>query len=110
MHEFVVSAQNQKQKGIRALDIAKKLLDYAFHPPTIYFPLIVPEALMIEPTESESKETPDQFAQALERIVEMADKNSQAILEAPITTPVTRLDEYSAARNPILRWLPTSGE
>jgi len=110
MHEFVVSAQNQKQKGIRALDIAKKLLDYGFHPPTIYFPLIVPEALMIEPTESESKETLDQFTQALERIVEMADKNPQAILDAPLTTPVTRLDEYSAARNPILRWLPTSGE
>lgn len=110
MHEFVVSAQNQKQKGIRALDIAKKLLDYGFHPPTIYFPLIVPEALMIEPTESESKETLDQFAQALERIVEMADKNPQAILDAPLTTPVTRLDEYSAARNPILRWLPTPGK
>jgi glycine dehydrogenase subunit 2 len=109
MHEFVVSAKNQKQKGIRALDIAKKLLDEGFHPPTVYFPLIVPEALMIEPTESESKETLDQFADALQRIVEMADSDLRAILEAPLTTPVSRLDEYAAARTPILRWMPSSG-
>lgn len=110
MHEFVVSVRNHKQKGIRAVDVAKKLLDFGFHPPTAYFPLIVPEALMIEPTESESKETLDHFAQALERIVEIAAENPQAILEAPVNMPVTRLDEYSAARNPTLRWLPSPGE
>jgi glycine dehydrogenase subunit 2 len=104
-HEFVVSAQELKRKtGVRALDIAKALLDRGFMAPTIYFPLIVPECLMIEPTETESKETLDAFATALREIVDTAHSNPQALFDAPVTTVVGRVDETRAARQPDLRW------
>jgi glycine dehydrogenase subunit 2 len=106
-HEFVASAQSLKREtGVRALDIAKALLDYGFHAPTIYFPLLVPECLMIEPTETETKETLDAFVAALREIVETAHTNPQAILDAPVNTPVGRIDETRAARQPDLRWVP----
>lgn len=98
MHEFVLSATRQMEKGIRALDIAKALIDYGFHPPTVYFPLIVKEALMIEPTETESKETLDAFVQAMREIAEKAQANPETIQAAPVTTPVSRPDEVKAAR------------
>ena len=105
MHEFVVSALPlKKETGIRALDIAKALLDRGFHAPTMYFPLIVEEALMIEPTETEPKSSLDAFAQALNEIVELAFKDRNRLLEAPTTTPARRADEAQASRNPVLKW------
>jgi glycine dehydrogenase subunit 2 len=105
MHEFVVSGENLKRKyGVRTLDVAKRLLDYGFHAPTIYFPLIVPEALMIEPTETESKETLDAFAETLRKIVKEAEQNPDLLKNAPYNTPVRRLDETLANRNPVPRW------
>ncbi|MGC9307551.1 MAG: aminomethyl-transferring glycine dehydrogenase subunit GcvPB [Thermoplasmatota archaeon] len=101
MHEFVVSAEPLKQKGIRALDIAKRLLDYGLHPPTMYFPLIVPEALMIEPTESESRASLAAYASALNDI---AREDPEVLQAAPQQTPVKRIDEAKAARTPILTW------
>ena len=98
MHECVLSASRQVKNGVHALDIAKGLIDRGFHPPTVYFPLIVKEALMIEPTETESKETLDAFCDAMVEIAELAESNPEALHRAPITTPVTRLDEYAAAR------------
>ncbi len=98
MHECVFSAAKQAQAGVRALDVAKALLDRGFHPPTVYFPLTVPEALMIEPTETESKDTLDTFVDALIEIAELADKEPEAITGAPRSTPVGRLDEVHAAR------------
>ncbi|MCM8901510.1 aminomethyl-transferring glycine dehydrogenase subunit GcvPB [Caldicoprobacter algeriensis] len=106
MHEFVISAQRQKEKGVSALDIAKRLMDFGFHPPTMYFPLIVKEALMIEPTETESKETLDAFADALIEIAREVEEQPEKVKGAPHTTPVRRLDEAKAARNPVLRWNP----
>jgi glycine dehydrogenase subunit 2 len=100
MHEFV--AQGDLAEGVHTLDVAKRLIDYGFHPPTIYFPLIVPEALMIEPTETEAKETLDEFAAVLLKIAEEAREEPSLLLSAPTTTPVGRLDEVSAARNPTL--------
>ena len=88
--------------GIRTLDIAKRLIDYGFHPPTIYFPLIVPEALMIEPTETESKRVLDDFVDAMLAIAEEAVSKPELLHNAPTTTPVGRLDEVAAARCPIL--------
>jgi len=99
MHEFVISAEKQKQKGAKALDIAKRLLDFGMHPPTIYFPLIVKEAMMIEPTETESKEMLDFFADALLTINKEIEQDAEALHRAPLTTPVKRLDEAGAARN-----------
>ncbi len=99
MHEFVLSAEKQKKRGARALDIAKRLLDFGIHPPTIYFPLIVKEALMIEPTESESKEMLDAFCEAMLRIDEEIGKDLEMLHSAPHSTPVGRLDEAAAARN-----------
>ncbi len=104
MHEFVLSARNLKDTGVRALDIAKRLLDYGYHPPTVYFPLIVEEALMIEPTETESKETLDRFAEAMQRIAREAVENPELVTGAPRCTPVQRLDEVTAARKPVLRY------
>jgi glycine dehydrogenase subunit 2 len=104
MHEFVLTARRQKAQGVRALDIAKKLLDYGFHSPTVYFPLIVEEAIMAEPTETESRETLDAFAEALLEIGRDAAQAPERVLGAPHTLPVTRLDEVGAARNPVLRW------
>ena len=100
MHEFV--AMGDIAPGIHTLDIAKRLIDYGFHPPTIYFPLIVPEAIMIEPTETEDKETLDAFAEVLAKIAEEAVTNPDLLHNAPTTTPVGRLDEVAAARSPVL--------
>lgn len=104
MHECIVTPKNQRQFGIKTLDIAKRLLDYGYHPPTIYFPLIVDEAIMIEPTETESKETLDGFIQAMRAIAEEARTDASLILNAPQTTVVGRMDETAAARKPIVRW------
>jgi len=105
-HEFVVSAAKQKEYGIRASDIAKKLLDYGIHAPTVYFPLIVQEALMIEPTETESKEGLDRLAEVLSTIANLAVENPESIREAPVSTPVSRLDEALAARRPDVCYKP----
>jgi glycine dehydrogenase subunit 2 len=108
-HEFVASAQELKREtGVRALDLAKALLDHGFHAPTMYFPLLVPECLMIEPTETESKETLDAFVAALRSIVAQAKTDPQAVLAAPVTTVVGRVDETRAAREPDLRWVPST--
>ena len=104
-HEFVLSSKNLGEKS--TMYIAKRILDYGFHPPTIYFPLIVPEALMIEPTETETKETLDEFASVLKKIALELKENPDLVKEAPHTTPIGRLDEVKAAREPNLRWLPT---
>lgn len=107
MHEFVLSGSRQRRDyGVRTLDIAKRLLDYGFHPPTVYFPLIVEEALMIEPTETESMETLDAFAAALNAIAEEAARDPDLVRGAPYGTPVRRVDEARAAREPDLRWKP----
>jgi len=104
-HEFVISAKWQKEKyGIRATDIAKRLIDYGYHPPTIYFPLIVEEALMIEPTETESKQTLDRFIEVMIAIAKECETNPELLKNAPISTPVGRLNETKAAREPNLRW------
>ena len=106
-HEFVVSAAGLKREtGVRALDIAKALLDRGFMAPTMYFPLIVPECLMIEPTETESKETLDAFVAALREIVALAKTDPEALFAAPRNTVVGRVDETRAARQPDLRWRP----
>jgi len=104
MHEFVLQATRQKEKGVRALDIAKRLIDFGIHPPTIYFPLIVPEAMMIEPTETESRQTLDHFIEVMKTIAEEAEKHPEHFHEAPLSAPVRRLDEVWAARNPVLKW------
>ncbi len=103
-HEFVLSAKSLKRHGVRTLDIAKRLLDFGYHPPTIYFPLNVEEAMMIEPTETESLETLDEFADALLAIAQEAKTTPEVVMGAPHTTVVNRLDEVSAARNPILTY------
>jgi glycine dehydrogenase subunit 2 len=108
-HEFVASAQElKKETGVKALDIAKALLDHGMMAPTMYFPLIVPECLMIEPTETESKETLDRFVEVLREIVETAKRDPEEIVAAPLTTVVGRVDETRAARQPDLRWQPRS--
>jgi glycine dehydrogenase subunit 2 len=105
MHEFVLSGERQrKANGVRTLDIAKRLLDHGFHPPTIYFPLIVHEALMIEPTETESLEDLDRFADAMIAIAQEAASDPDLLHGAPYTTPVRRLDEARAVKQPDLRW------
>ncbi len=104
MHEFVLSgAPAKKELGIQTLDIAKRLLDYGMHPPTVYFPLLVDEALMVEPTETETRETLDAFAEAIEAILEEAAEDPGIAKGAPYTTPVRRLDEAAAARRPVVR-------
>lgn len=105
MHEFVMTlSRMKKEHGVSAMDIAKALLDNGIHPPTMYFPLIVEEALMVEPTETESKETLDEAVAVLHKIYQEAVSNPEALHEAPLTTPVRRLDEVGAARNPRLRY------
>ncbi len=105
MHEFVITLERMKKEiGVSAMDIAKMLLDNGMHPPTMYFPLIVNEALMVEPTETESKETIDEAAAVFRNIYKQALENPQALHDAPVTTPVRRLDEVTAARNPKLRY------
>jgi len=104
LHEFVLSGSRQKAKGVRTLDIAKRLLDYGFHPPTVYFPLIVPEALMIEPTETEPKEALDGFIAAMKMIAQESEEDPDLVRSAPHTTPVSRLDERRAAKDLDVRW------
>lgn len=103
-HEFVLSGKRQKKLGVRTLDIAKRLLDFGYHPPTIYFPLNVEEAIMIEPTETESKETLDAFIDAMIQIAKEAEENPEIVQEAPHSTVIGRLDETTAARKPVLRF------
>ncbi|WP_368297186.1 aminomethyl-transferring glycine dehydrogenase subunit GcvPB [Cytobacillus firmus] len=103
-HEFVLSGKRQKRLGVRTLDIAKRLLDFGYHPPTIYFPLNVEECIMIEPTETESKETLDAFVDAMIQIAKEAEENPEIVQEAPHTTVIGRLDETMAARKPVLRY------
>lgn len=103
-HEFVLSGKRQKKLGVRTLDIAKRLLDFGYHPPTIYFPLNVEECIMIEPTETESKETLDRFIDAMIQIAKEAEENPEIVQEAPHTTVIGRLDETKAARKPVLRY------
>jgi glycine dehydrogenase subunit 2 len=105
MHEFVLSARTLKRDhGVSALDVAKRLMDFGFHPPTIYFPLVVPEALMVEPTETEAKETLDAFAEAMVQIAREARHDPEVVRDAPHGRPVGRLDEVRAARQPIVRY------
>ena len=103
-HEFVLSGSKQKEYGVRTLDMAKRLLDFGVHPPTIYFPLNVEEGMMIEPTETESKETLDYFIDAMLQIADEVESNPDNVLEAPHTTIIDRLDETTAARKPILKF------
>ena len=104
MHEFVLSGKPMKrQLGLATLDLAKRLLDFGFHPPTVYFPLLVEEALMIEPTETETKESLDGFAEAIEQILSEAEEDPEKAKQAPYTTPVRRLDEVKATRRPVVR-------
>jgi glycine dehydrogenase subunit 2 len=105
MHEVIVSDKKlQKDTGIKTLDVAKRLIDYGFHPPTVYFPLVVAGAMMIEPTETESKETLDHFVTAMQSIAREARETPDVIHAAPNTTRLGRLDEARAARKPTLRW------
>jgi glycine dehydrogenase subunit 2 len=104
MHEFVLSGRRQKALGVRTLDIAKRLIDRGFYPPTVYFPLIVEEAMMVEPTETETRETLDSFADALLEIAIEAEQSPEVVKAAPVTTVVGRLDEVAAARQPRLHW------
>ena len=108
LHEVVFSDRNQTRRDVHTLDIAKRLMDYGFHPPTIYFPLIVAGALMIEPTETEPKEELDAFCEAMLAIARECEERPELVRSAPHTTPVRRLDEARAARQPILRWKPQS--
>ena len=110
MHEVVFSDKVQAKKGVRTMDIAKRLIDYGFHPYTTAFPLIVPGAMMVEPTESESKEELDLFIEAMKSIAEEVDQDTEVVSTAPHSTRVARLDETAAARKPILRWKPESQE
>jgi glycine dehydrogenase subunit 2 len=104
LHEVVFTDKHQSEHGVKTLDIAKRLLDYGFHAPTIYFPLVVAGALMIEPTESESLETLDAFIKAMREISALAESDAAFLHDAPHTTPLARLDETRAARHPILTW------
>ncbi len=104
MHEFVSTARPLKAHGVRAMDVAKRMIDLGFHPSTVYFPLIVEEAMMVEPTETESKETLDAFAEALLRVAREAAQDPELLHDAPTTTPVRRLDEARAARDLRVRW------
>ena len=103
MHECVFSDHGFPGE-VTTMEIAKRLIDYGFHPPTIYFPLVVHEALMIEPTETETKETLDRFAETMIRIAEEARTEPEKLRKAPTTTPVRRLDEVKAAKEPVVRW------
>ena len=110
MHECIFTDRLQQKSGVSTLDIAKRLLDYGHHPPTIYFPLVVSGALMIEPTETETRETLDDFVDAMLAIAQEAKNDPELVKNAPYSTPVRRLDEARAARRPVLRWEPGSGE
>ena len=103
-HEFVASSKKQSGQGVTTLDIAKRLIDYGYHPPTIYFPLIVHEAIMIEPTETESKERLDSFVQTMQTIAQEAVENPDLVINAPHKAVIKRVDEVTAARKPVLKW------
>jgi glycine dehydrogenase subunit 2 len=109
LHEVVFTDKLQNRHGVKTLDMAKRLLDFGFHSPTIYFPLVVSGALMIEPTETENLETLDAFADAMLAIAREAEDNPESVRSAPTRTPVSRLDETRAARQPVLRWRPRKG-
>ncbi len=104
MHEVVFNDAFQTKHDVHTLDIAKRLIDYGFHPPTIYFPMVVSGALMIEPTESESKEELDAFIHAMKMIAKESEENPDLLHQAPVTAPLRRMDETTAARKPVLRW------
>jgi glycine cleavage system P protein (glycine dehydrogenase) subunit 2 len=104
MHEFVATAKRYRRGGVRAMDIAKRLIDLGYHPSTVYFPLIVEESMMVEPTETESKEALDGFAGAMLQAAREAETDPEILHEAPVTAPVRRLDEAKAARELKLRW------
>jgi glycine cleavage system P protein (glycine dehydrogenase) subunit 2 len=110
MHECIFTDRIQHKFGVSTLDIAKRLLDYGYHPPTIYFPLVVSGALMIEPTETETPETLDGFIEAMLAIAREAKDEPDLVKSAPHSTPVSRLDEARAARKPVLRWTPEPRE
>ena len=103
-HEFVFDGLKDKSTGVTTMDVAKRLLDYGYHAPTIYFPLLFHEAMMIEPTESESKETIDAFIEVLRLIADEAKNNPEEVKTAPHNTPVGRVDDVLAAKHPILTW------
>jgi glycine dehydrogenase subunit 2 len=108
MHEFVLSGRGARdQLGIKTLDIAKRMLDHEVHPPTVYFPLLVDEALMIEPTETEPKERLDHFTDVVRSILKEAEEDPEVARNAPYDTPVRRLDEAGAAKRPVVRWRPS---
>ena len=110
LHEVVFSGSKQRRESdVRTYDIAKRLIDHGFHPPTVYFPLIVEEALMIEPTETESREAVERFAEAMIAVADEASRDPERLREAPLTAPIGRLDEATAARRPVLRWTPPAG-
>jgi len=104
MHEVVLSGSRQRALGVKTLDIAKRLLDYGYHAPTIYFPLIVPEAIMIEPTETESQETLDAFIEAMKKIAQEIETDPEIVKSAPHNTPIGRLDDVKAVKEPRLRY------
>jgi glycine dehydrogenase subunit 2 len=106
MHEVVLSAKRFREKGVHAWDIAKRLIDYGFHPPTVNFPLVVEESIMIEPTETESKETLDRFCDAMIAIAKEIEEQPDLVTGAPSTTSVSRLDETKAVKDLNVRWLP----
>ena len=110
MHEVVLAGTRQRRLGVRTLDIAKRLIDYGIHPPTIYFPIIVDEALMIEPTETESRESLDNFIEVMRRIAREAESDPDKLHDAPVNAPVRRLDEVTANRRPNVRRVPESGD
>jgi glycine dehydrogenase subunit 2 len=106
MHEVIFSQKNQAKTGVHTLDIAKRLIDYGFHPMTVYFPLVVDGAMLIEPTESVGRADLDAFAQAMLDIDAEARENPELVINAPHSTRIGRLDEAAAARKPVLRWKP----
>jgi glycine dehydrogenase subunit 2 len=110
MHEVVFTDKRQARKGVHTLDIAKRLIDYGFHPMTIYFPLIVSGAMLIEPTESVGRQELDQFIEAMRSIAREAVEDPELVLNAPHSTRIGRLDEAAAARKPVLRWRPTQAD
>ena len=106
LHEVVFTDRAQKPTGVTTMDVAKRLIDHGFHPPTVYFPLVVQGALMIEPTETESKETLDQFVDAMRAMADQAKTDPEGVKAAPRLPVRERLDEMRAARKPVLRWRP----
>jgi glycine dehydrogenase subunit 2 len=108
MHEFVINGDRQKAKGANTMAMAKRLIDFGIHPPTVYFPLVVHEAMMIEPTETETKQTLDRFVEVMLQIADEVETNLDVVLTAPHGTPVAKVDEVKAARQPNLRWKPNN--